>query len=61
MTYPNYHPKIGLRYVVTQGGVIFEDGVMYIDDEIEILKKSDFDHKTIHIAKKIFHGEVQDV
>lgn len=54
-----YHPMIELDYQKNIGGIVFSDGVFYMDDEIAILKQnSGFDYKTIHIAKKIFNGEI---
>lgn len=59
LNFNNYHPKLNLKYCITQGGLIFEDNVIYLQSEIDILKEcKNFDYKTIHIAKKIFEGEI---
>jgi len=52
-----YSKKLNLRYQKNAGGLLFEDGVLYRNSEIEILKSSPgFNHETIHNVKKIFEG-----
>ena len=56
-----FHPSIEKHFKKTVGGILFEDDVYYLDSEIEILKATPgFDYKTIHNAKKIFKGFIDD-
>jgi hypothetical protein len=53
------HQKLNLNYRVVENDIEFEDGVIYKNREIAILRDvGTFDYKTIHLAKKIFNGEV---
>jgi hypothetical protein len=66
LNYKNHYKKptghsnnLNLDYQKTAGGIIFEDGILYYNSEVEILRKSPgFDHGTIHLAKTFFDGEV---
>jgi len=61
LNFNNYHPKLNLKYAITNGGLIFEDGVIYLQSEIDILKSNkDFNYSNIHLAKKIFLGEIYE-
>lgn len=57
-TFTGFHNVLGLKYVKTFGGIIFEDGVIYSNDETEILKSIKPDLKLMHQMKKIFKGEI---
>ena len=56
-----YHPKLKLKYKKVGENLHFEDGVIYNKKEVSILRGKDcFDHKTVHNAKKIFCGVIQE-
>jgi len=57
-----YHKSLGLEYEINKQGLLFKDEVFYSNKEINILRKiKNFDHKLIHIAKKIFTASVVEL
>ena len=53
-----FHSVLKLKYLKTVGGILFEDGSSYYNEEIALIKKTNPHLKTIHNAKNIFGGEV---
>ena len=54
-----YHKDLKLLYNIEKDAIIFQDGVVYSNKEIKILKNSPgFDYEIIHFVKKLFEAEV---